>query len=305
MLSSLSDNSFRQYDVCIKKWWSFCLSNGVDIYCASVPTVIYFLTNLYNSGSQYGTLNTCRAALSLLLGPTISKDDRLQRFFKGVFRLRPSLPKYNYTWDTNIVLDGLSEWYPNDTLSFNQLSKKTVTLLALTTAHRLQTLSYIKIENIEQSTERLLIKIPDLIKTSRPGVKQPVLVLPFFREKVNICPATTLLAYVEKSNPLRRNKELFIGLTKPHKPVGSQTLSRWVKSTLSECGLDTSMFTAHSTRHAATSRAHALGVSIDNIRNTAGWSGNSTTFAKYYNRTIITDNSSSLARALIDNNNNT
>lgn len=287
--------------MCLKKWWSFCLLNRVDIYCASIPTIIYFLTELYNSGSQYGTLNTCRAALSLLLGPTISKDDRLQRFFKGVFRLRPSLPKYNYTWDTNIVLEHLSEWYPNDTLSFLKLSKKTVTLLALTTAHRLQTLSYIKLDNIEQSAERLIIKIPDHIKTSRPGSKQPILVLPFFLEKINICPATTLLTYVDKSKLLRQSNDLFIGVKKPHKPVRSQTLSRWVKTTLSECGLDTSMFTAHSTRHAATSRAHSLGVSIDAIRNTAGWSGNSTTFAKYYNRTVTIDNSSSLAQALITN----
>lgn len=287
--------------MCLKKWWSFCLSNGIDVYCASIPTIIYFLTELYNSGSQYGTLNTCRAALNLLLGPTISKDDRLQRFFKGVFRLRPSLPKYNHTWDTNIVLEHLSEWYPNDTLSFFKLSMKTVTLLALTTAHRLQTLSYIKLNNIEQSAERLIIKIPDHIKTSRPGSKQPLLVLPFFLEKINICPATTLLAYVDKSKLLRQSNDLFIGVKKPHKAVRSQTLSRWVKATLSECGLDTSMFTAHSTRHAATSRAHALGVSIDAIRNTAGWSGNSTTFAKYYNRTVTTDKSSSLAQALITN----
>lgn len=194
--------------MCLKKWWSFCLSNGIDVYCASIPTIIYFLTELYNSGSQYGTLNTCRAALNLLLGPTISKDDRLQRFFKGVFRLRPSLPKYNHTWDTNIVLEHLSEWYPNDTLSFFKLSMKTVTLLALTTAHRLQTLSYIKLNNIEQSAERLIIKIPDHIKTSRPGSKQPLLVLPFFLEKINICPATTLLAYVDKSKLLRQSNDL-------------------------------------------------------------------------------------------------
>lgn len=92
--------------------------------------------------------NSCQSALSLLLGPNISKDHRVQRLLKGVFRLRPPLPKYNLTWDTTCVLDQLSQWYPNEELTLTQLTKKTITLLALTTAHRVQTLSKINIKNI-------------------------------------------------------------------------------------------------------------------------------------------------------------
>lgn len=133
MVSSPSDNSIKQYDVCLRKWWLYCQTHSIDHYKASVPIVISFLTEMFNDGCQYGTLNTYRAALSLILGPLLTKDDRLTRFFKGAFRMRPPLPKYTFTWDTNCVLDHLSTWYPNEDLSLDRLSRKTVTLLALTT----------------------------------------------------------------------------------------------------------------------------------------------------------------------------
>ena len=54
--------------------------------------------------------------------------------------------------------------------------------------------------------------------------------------------------------------------------------------------VDTSVFTAHSTRHASTSAAKRRGVDLDLIRKTAGWTKNSQTFARFYNREIVSDN---------------
>ncbi|XP_052754135.1 uncharacterized protein LOC128201377 [Galleria mellonella] len=305
MMASLSKNSFKQYDVPFKKWFSFCHKQKISIYEASIPFILLFFTEAYNSGCQYGTLNSYRSALSLLLGPHITKDDRVARFFKGVYRLRPPLPKYDITWDTAPVLDCLGNMYPNEQLSLENLTKKCATLLALASAHRVQTLALININNIEHQPTQISIKIPNEIKTSsRLGAKQPLLILPFFSEKPEICPSTTLTAYLKRTKNLRQNLvNLFVGYKKPHKNVGAQTISRWIKSTLHNCGIDVSVFTAHSTRHAATSKAYKCGVSVDMIRKTAGWSGSSNTFGKFYNRIIINNNNDgSLARAIINNN---
>lgn len=301
MLASLSDSSLKQYDTCLKKWFTFCKRNNLDLFVTNIPDVIAFLTQLYELGAQYGTLNSCRSALSLILDKELGNDDRIKRFFKGVFRLRPPLPKYNSTWDTSTVLNSLANWYPNNSLSLDKLTKKLVTLLALTTAHRVQTISKINIKNIEFFDNEVQIKIPDLIKTSRVGTPQPVLILPYFRSRPEICPTTTLSAYLDLTQTLRNNEDnLFLSLKKPHKNVTAQTLSRWIKSTLSLCGIDVSVFTAHSTRHAATSKAHRLGVNLDLIRKTAGWSGSSNTFGRFYNRAIVTQNSLPFAATLIN-----
>ena len=54
---------------------------------------------------------------------------------------------------------------------------------------------------------------------------------------------------------------LFLALNKPHKPVTSASIARWIKELLTEAGVDTDKFSAHSTRAAASSSAKAAGLS--------------------------------------------
>lgn len=301
MIASLSENSIKQYDVAIRRWVSFCKTQNIEIHEASIPMVIYFLTELFNSGLKYGSLNSHRSALSLILGSRVGSDDRVTRLFKGFYRLRPPVPKYNITWDPSIVLDSLSKWYPNRDLNLEQLTKKTVTLLMLITAHRVQTISKITLENITIHGQLILIKINDFIKTSRPGSTQPCLNVPFYKDRPEICPAEVLVAYIDRTKTMRNNaNSLFLSIKKPHKPVSTNTISRWIKDTLSISGIDTSLFSAHSTRHAATSAAHRAGVNIDTIRKTAGWSGTSNVFARYYHRDIQCELSDHFALSILN-----
>lgn len=292
ILASLSKNTYKQYDGCIKAWLGYCKKNHVDYLEASVPTVIDFLTQVFQNGAKYGTINTYKSALSLLLG-SMSNDDRLKRFMKGVFRLRPPAPRYDSTWDTNVVLNYLSQKWPNDCLDLKTLTMKTLSLLALVTAHRVQTFSKIKLSNISIIQEtKIIIKIPDHIKTSKVNSFQPLLKLPFYNERPEICPARAIVSYIQKTSTLRSQSNedhLFISFRTPHSKVSSQRLSHWIKDTLQLSGIDTSVFCAHSTRHAATSAAKRHGINLDIIRKTAGWTNSSSTFARFYNREIIND----------------
>lgn len=266
MLASLSHNTFKQYDTSLKKWFDYCQQNSKDAFCPSVTDILCFLTHVYNTGAKYGTLNSCRSALSLLVGQRFVNNDSIQRFLKGVFRLRPTLPKYNLTWNVDLVLNFLANWHPNEELDLEKLTKKLITLLALVTAHRVLTFSLIKVDNICLAQSGFIIKIPDLIKTSLIGSEQPILSLPYYSEKTVICPANTLTVYLSKSQQIRKDTEfLFISFRKPHRAVSSQTLSRWIKSVLENSSIDTNVFSAHSTRHASASRALKAGVTLDTI----------------------------------------
>ena len=257
----------------------------------SVFALVSFLTKCCNAGNSYGTLNTLRSAISLVCGDKIGNDPLISRFFKGVYRIKPTTPKYNQTWDVSIVLKYIEEIDHSKQLSLLELSEKTIILLALSTAHRAQTLAFIKLCNIYETTKGLEIKIPELIKTSGPGSFQPLLVLHTNSENPMLCVASVILRYIEMTKSLRNNVDsLFISLKKPHKAIGPQTVSRWIKGVLTKSGIDTSVFTAHSTRHAASSAALARGIDLDTIRRTAGWSNSSQTFARFYNRPVKTDN---------------
>lgn len=291
MMASLSHNTLQQYGVCYKLWWKYCQDNNYNIYDASVPHVVSFLSNLFESGASYGTLNSHRSALSLLLGSEVASNDCIKRLLKGVFRLRPSLPRYSSTWDPQIVLSHISEWAPNSQLSLEKITKKLVILLALCTAHRVQTFSLIKLNNIKIKNNGVEIVISDIIKTSGIGRNQPVLFLPFFRENLSICPATTLIDYMSITQDLRplSTDHLLITVKRPHKGATAQSISRWIKQVLCVSGVDVAVFGAHSARHAATSAARAAGVSLDLIRKTAGWTASSQSFAKFYNRPLVGD----------------
>lgn len=291
MLASLAENTIKQYDVTLKLWWSFCKNNNVEMFSTFIPPIISFLTEQFYKGASYGSLNSHRSALSLLLGNNIGSDDSIKRLLKGAFKVRPSVPKYTSTWDPQIVLNTVSEWFPNREQSIEKITKKLAILLALCTAHRVQTLSLIKTSNISIGNNGAEIVITDIIKTSAPGRNLPVLILPYFKNQISICPTTTLEDYLFVTNSYRSESmsKLFLTFRRPYKCASSQSISRWIKDVLAVSGVDVAVFSAHSTRHAATSTANLAGVSIDNIRKRAGWTNTSQTFAKFYNRPIAVE----------------
>lgn len=301
VMASFAPKTLNQYSCTLKSWVTYCQDNNYDIFKSTSIKLISFLTLKFNEGASYSTINTHRSALSIILGTEITLNSCVNRFIKGVYRLRPPNPKYTATWDTNKVLNYVSSWYPYTDITLEFLSRKTIALLAIASAQRMQTLSLIKLKNISTENDMIVIKISDLIKTSKPGAFQPLIRLPFIRENLSICPATVVQAYIDKTSSLRQNQlddHLFISFRKPHKKVSSQTLAHWVKKVLEDSGIDISIFGAHSTRHASTSAAHRLGINLEVVRKAAGWSNTSNVFLRYYNRDVINPVNSDFASAI-------
>lgn len=297
VLSSLSDNSWKQYSKPIIEWWAFCLKRNISPCEASVNDILKFLAQVFDSCNTYSKLNTYRSAIALISSKNIGSDPIVKRFCKGAAAQKPQAPRYNSTWDPGIVLTYLGTLFPNETLSLEFLSKKLITLLALLTGHRMQTLALIRLSNIVFKPNEAQIKIPDRVKTSGVGREQPFLLIPKCNEKPNICALSTLKIYVSKTQDLR-NDESFLCVTfrKPHHQATKQTLSRWVKQTLDASGIDVSKYKTHSTRHASTSAAKRQGVSSDTIRHVAGWTPGSQVFENFYNQPL--DISSSFAECI-------
>lgn len=285
-MASITESTIKQYNTGLKLWWSFCQHKKWDTYMVSVPLVLQFLTHYFHNGATYGTLNSYRSAIAQIAGPELASDFRVKRFFKGAFNKRPTKPKYTITWDPTTVLNYIKTL--KEPLNLEQLSYKLITLLAIGTGQRLQTMAHIEIVNIVSDSKGITIRITKRIKTSGLNKLQPTLLLPFFKEDPSICVAKTMLTYLDKTKNLRKNNasNLFISFKKPHQNATSQTLSRWIKRTLEKSGIDTSIFSPHSTRHASTSAAARKGVNMDVIRLTAGWSDNSKTFANFYQRPL-------------------
>ena len=88
----------------------------------------------------------------------------------------------------------------------------------------------------------------------------------------------------------------FLSWIGKHLPVSSSSIARWLKTCLSESGIDTSIFKAHSVRSASSSKAAASGITTADILQAADWSSEST-FEKFYHRP--TQDKSSYAKAVL------
>lgn len=125
--------------------------------------------------------------------------------------------------------------------------------------------------------------------------------LPYFNDNVNICPVRTLSHYLQVTSVFREDSscsKLFLTFKKPHKEATSQSISRWIKQVMKDSGIDISIFSSHSTRHAASSQALRVGISTDSILKAVGWSPNSSIFANHYNRPIHNDPQIDFARSI-------
>lgn len=226
MLNSIAPSTMAQYECSWKIWWEFCTKNSICPLNALLPDVLAFFQSLLDSSDySYSTFNSHRAALAFILPFDISEDPVLKRFFKGIFRSRPSGPKYDLTWDPQLVLDHLENLSCD---SLKNLSHKLLVLLLLATGQRLQTISLISLDNIRENDNGLKVFITALIKTSGPKRPQPCLDLPFFKENLNLCVASLLKEYLKRTSSLRKDNSsaLFISFKKPFSPVSKQTLSR-------------------------------------------------------------------------------
>ena len=256
---------------------------------------IDFLLEVYKLGRSYSTVNTYRSGISTTIhsvtGRNLGSNHLVSRFMKGIYVAKPPLPRYTATWNVSKVTDHLRTLVPLESLLFKDLSKKLVLLFALSSAQRVQTLQALNINNMSIEETKIVFTVVQRLKTSRPGHNSLRVLIPKVLRNKSICPYTHLLHYIDISSSLRKlsdSTQLFISLNKPHKGVTSSSLARWIKDILQVCGVDTSVFKAHSTRSAATSKAFLHGASIAEILKLANWS-NEKTFTRYYHRSVASD----------------
>ena len=267
------------------RWHQFCLRRKVDCVQPNVRIVLDFLTTLYEDGLSYSVINTARCALSQIIiwqkYGTIGAHPLVIKFMKGVFNLRPPVPRYTETWDVGKLLNKFRDMTPTEMLSLKELTLKTVTLVAIVLAARAQTISLLNLNNMKRSNSLFVFMVGKAdLKQSRPNYTPPLFKLEAYPDR-DICVYTMLTEYIARTSTLRgEGMQLFISYSKPHAKVSAATIARWVKTMMAKADINVHTFKPHSLRAASTSKALGAGVSLPEILHTAGWSSQHT-FAKF------------------------
>ena len=205
---------------------------------------------------------------------------------KGIFELRPALPKYSEIWDVNVVLNYLKTTDLSNSLTFKQLTLKLTMLLCLTTGQRGQTLHKFDVNYNLEIGDKYRITVCEKLKQTKPGRHLAPLDVLAFKDYRQLFVVEHLREYLQRTKPLRqKHSQLFLSFIKPFHPVSKDNISGWVKTVLESAGIDTSKYSAHSSIGASTPCCKAKGLNITEIMECAGGS-NSGTFTRYYEKPV-------------------
>ena len=293
--SSWAKSTQASYNTELKKWAQFCRIKGYDL----TPTEdkgVEFLVWLHDDAkAKHSTIKNARSALSAVTplehDKSFGRKALVSRVLKGMFRERPQIPKRVVIYDTNKVLEYVSSLGPNNTLLLEELTKKLTFLLCLLSGQRSQSIAYLYPQHHMYREGKGLVTffIPKQLKTTTDVFHQQPLEFLAYPGDPYVCVVDCLDEYLDRTCLIRENLPvseggkipLILSYAYPHNPVKSATLARYVKTFLCDAGIDITVFTAHSTRAASTSKVNNMGLSMKDIAKAAGWR-NSTTFQRHY-----------------------
>lgn len=162
-------------------------------------------------------------------------------------------------------------------------------LVSLVSGQRGQSIQLLDINCMSQTDTTCTFVITQNVKQSRPGTKQPVIMLEAYPIDERLCVVTLLKEYLGRTTSLRgKHSQLFISYVKPYSPVSRDTISRWEKTIMQEAGIfptKPAFFPLSCTRAASTSAAQRNAVPLENILTAAGWKSDCV-FARYYNKPV-------------------
>lgn len=276
-------------------WCSWCAERRSNPVSATINDVLEFLGYLFSLGRAYNTINVARSMLSGTLPPLegqpIGQHYLVLKLMKGIYNSKPPKPRYSATWSLDLLINHLNSLAPNSELNLPLLSRKLAILLAVTSMLRISELVAIDRQSVNITENEASFALLKPRKAQKEGALHNISIKGF-TDSPKLCPVNCLGHYIFQTDPLRNRyngRNLFIATIRPYKGITGSSLGRWIKAMLAEAGVNTSSFTAHSTRSASASKAARSGVPIDTILKTAHWS-NESTFSKFYRRDVESQN---------------
>ena len=175
----------------------------------------------------------------------------------------------------------------NHEMTFLELNKKVATLLMLLTGKRVNSIHHYDVEFMKLSKMSCTFYQTVLLKHDRPGrFRSGSIVYKMYPHNALLCPVTAIAdLYVRRAQYDTATTKLFIATTKPYGAACKNTVAGWIKKLLSSAGVNTKIYSAHSCRSAASSKALDIGIPLQEILSSCDWSSQRT-FHKHYKKEI-------------------
>jgi len=236
----------KDYKSKFRQFVSWCGEREVDPYLATLADCADFLTHLFHKGLKYRTINGYRSMLSSVLAPVenipIGQHPFIIRLLRGVFNERPPVKLLIPEWDL-LVLGCLKKapFEPLQDAPLKFLTWKTCFLLAVTMFRRCSDLQSLQLGSLNVQKKGVTFVRIGLSKKDCPNQLGNLIFVPALTQNIFLDPKRALTYYLRKTESFRHPDsgedivKLFLARKKPHKPVSSQTISRWLVELIKFC----------------------------------------------------------------------
>ena len=261
-----------------------------------------------------GTISTYLAALNSVLavktGTRFSKVPELISMLKA-FKLQDQKVKFRPpAWDLNVVLKYLRgpPFEPLASASIENLTRKTLFLVALATAARVSEIhaldvTRIKFETVRNGAVHIGLLWDFIAKNQLPGQPDRLFTIPPLstivgsadEEELSLCPVRALRQYIDRTRPVRGSrKRLFIPFSRFVKgEVNRNTVALWLRQVILSAYQEAdiappSAHNPHEIRALASTMALHRNCSVPAIMEGCFWRSN-TVFASHYLRDLAVE----------------
>ncbi|KAG1277773.1 hypothetical protein G6F66_012208 [Rhizopus arrhizus] len=300
---SMRKNTRKVYNNGWKKWENWCKQQlpTVNPQAYDPDNVLNFLMNHRNYSSQHlNGLRSSIASVFRVLHPnetSLAQQEKIVQFFQAKRHQEVKTPTEAdlSAWDTDIVVHyAKTNWRNNHQLTLFDLQKKTLIILCLATMARPRSdIGRLMYKNVQFTLQdnmpvSVLLFFPEAKETNMKTARFGLI------DKVEVCLTRTLFHFIQRTQSYRQNlpedHTLFLtyldNKNKTSSSVRPSTVSSWVKQIMTEAGIDTTVYKAHSIRSASSTKAIELGYSQDKVEEHANWSKKANAFSKYYYKPI-------------------
>ena len=232
IVASWRDGTTSQYQTYLQKGLEFCKQKHCDVLSPPIPLTLDFLSKLYERGLSYSAINTARSMLSSVLQLNINSSipfgqlPIVRRFMKGMFEVRPELPRCKSIWDLNIISNYFGGRPAAPELSLKELTLKLTFLLSLFNGQRCQTIKYLNTDNMELTIDKCIFQITDKVKQTRIGTHIPPLSFLAYPKDKKLCIISHLQEYLKRTILFRKeSKQLLLSHVKSYMAPSGRTQS--------------------------------------------------------------------------------
>lgn len=301
----------------LRVYYEWCGKRNCNPVRAPVELVAEFLTEMFNSGLQAGTIRNYKAAIQEVHvgfsdGSSLASSDAIRQILRGMFNTRPPQRKIVPAWNLSTLLESLkgAPYEPLVAASLTNLTHKTLMLIALASGRRcseLHALSTGEHLRLSRAGATLYFRPGFLAKNERVSFSADPIFLPSIATESSVhedrlwCPVRALRYYLKRTESIRGSVEqLFIITRVPYTAASKGLLARWICEAIENTGAlnPGGAASAHSTRAMASSRAFHRGATIKEVMEAVAWKSPST-FTSTYLRDLPPAGSS-FARAVLN-----